>query len=267
MSNKKILHTTEADYVSDLKASKPWYSKAPTSIVSLIFLGLIDTAGFVQGMLKALPDTSHDSHTTVISTYISMGVMILAFIVSFEVATIYMGYAFSLRLYHYDKFSIKRINADSQDIESSKFVSTTFLGWLSFLAFILGIIANIIFRLGLMENIEFFNNSNGRLTVDGAITLVMVILPIITSIINFVISCFTFDPILFELNYISKAIGNLKLDISNLTNKKEMIQREIDNIDYLKQSQEKIYSGKINYANSLRLPLRTRIYEEQMKGA
>lgn len=267
MAKDTLTILSEKELVTDLKNSKPWYSKHGVSLWALIFLASIDTGGFVQGILKILPDFSREQPFTIFTTTFAMIVMITGFIVAFEFATIYMAYAFSLKLYHYDRFAIKRINSGSKNIKLSKFISTSSLGWISFATFILGVIANIIFRIGMMENVEFFNNDNGRLTTDGALTLIMIILPIITSLLNFVIGCFTFDPILFELNHISKILGKLRIDITSLKKERKRIDDEINKINNLRNSQEKIYNSKVVYVNNLRLPLRTRIYEEELKNA
>lgn len=268
MKKVKVSASAELEYVRDLKRSRPWYSNSKVSVWSLIILGLIDTAGFIQGMIKAIPnieDYNFESDAFILTNGFTIVVMILAFIVAFEVATIYMGYAFSLKLYGYDRFSIRYSKRSYKNYVLSKLISTSFLGWISFAAFGLGVVANIIFRLGLLKNTEIADGSSFELEV--AITIVMIILPIITSIVNFVISCFTFDPILFELSHISKTLGKLNIDLSELEAKKEAIQKQIDSIALIKSTHENIFISKSTYAQSLRYPLRTRIYEEQMKGA
>ena len=259
--------TPEVELVATIKNSRPWYSKSQFAIFAVLSLAFIDTGGFIQGVLKGLPDSSRMSELEKNTTIFAMIIMVIGFIVAFEVSTLYIAYAFSLKLYHYDKYAIKRINSGSKNVRLSKFISTSSLGWISFFAFVLGVIANIIFRIGLMENIDFFNNNNGRLTIDGSLTFIMILLPIITSIMNFVIGCFTFDPILFELSHISKALGKLKIKKDNLKNERKRIDDEIKRIDEIKKSHEKTYNSKIYYAQSLRLPLRTRIYEKEIKNA
>jgi hypothetical protein len=165
------------------KKDQPWFSSPIAGIISMILLAIMDLGGFIQGTLSAYPDFDVES----LSVQLSMLVMLLGFVAAFEGSTLYMGYAFSLKLYHYDRYAIKRINTakdkdGTQEIKFSSLVSTDALGWISFSAFMLGVVGNVILRIGILKAIS---TPNSR---DKAVALVMMILPVITSILNFVIS-------------------------------------------------------------------------------
>lgn len=213
-----------------------------------------------------MPDFSKESFEVEIFAITANIIMIAGFIAAFEIATLYMAYAFSLKLYHYDKYAIKRINEGDKNVRFSKLVSTTSLGWISFVAFVIGVVANIIFRVGLMEDKSLFDDELGKLTYDGALTIVLIMLPIITSIVNLVIGCFCFDPILYELSHLAKELRKTSIDIEKLEKEKERINDEIEKVNLLKQSQESLYNSKLTIVQSMKPALRTRIYEEKIKN-
>lgn len=265
MSKNTSLKNLDNELLENIKSTKPWYTKTIYSMIALFFLAVIDVGGFAQGLFSKLPDLSKVSFAERDLTILAMAIMIFGFIASFEIATLYMAYAFSLKLYHYDKYAIKRINQGDKNVKFSKFISTTSLGWISFAAFVIGIIANIIFRFGLLGNKSLFDNKTGKLTYDGALMIVMIMMPIITSIINFVIGCFSFDPILYELSHLTRTLRKTSIDIEKLEKEKEMINDEIIKVNVLRLSQESLCNSKMTIVQSMKPALRTRIYEEAIK--
>ena len=259
--------TWEAEWVKEAKKTKPWYTKTPSSVVALLILAMIDLGGFIQGMMSFPHDFNTTSNSETIINTLALIILVAGFVAAFEGTTIYMAYAFSLKLYHYDRFALRRIYSGTSKASFSKFVSTSSLGWFCFFAFILGVIANIIFRIGTMAEKDFFEEGSLVLTQDGAIAIVLVILPIITSILNFVIGCFSFDPILFELNQLSKNIAKTEANIEQLKAQKKEANDELANILIQKETQKGILDSKIICVISLRPALRSRIYEDAMKGA
>lgn len=249
----------EEELVKGMKSEKPWYSRCAFAYSALIILASIDVAGFAQGILFNLPDLSQVAFWEEITTIVAMVVMVFGFIASFEFATLYMAYAFSLKLYHYDRYAIKRINRGDKNVRLSKFISTTSLGWISFAVFVMGVIANIIFRLG-----TFGDELSSKYNL--ALTIVMIILPVITSGLNFVIGCFNFDPILFELEHLAKELGKTSIDIGCLEVEKERINQEIQEIEQVKISQESLYKSEIVRIISMKPALRIRGYEDAMKN-
>lgn len=261
-ANASASISKESEWLKEIKKAKPWFSKSVYGLFALFLLMGIDTGGFVQGMLSFLPNMSRESIQIEVANYLSMSIMTLGFIAAFEGASLYMAYAFSLKLYHYDRYAIKR-SRNGKKSGLSSFVSTTALGWFSFATFVLGIIANSIFRFGILygKDETLFKQDSHMLTLSGAITIVMILLPIITSILNFVIGCFTFDPLLFELNHLAKNLAKIKSEINALESEKEQVDIAIEKIPQLAKDQKEIYSSKVVCAVSLRPALRSRIYE------
>lgn len=233
--------TWEAEWIKEAKKTKPWYTKTPVSVAALLILAMIDLGGFIQGIMSFPNDFNTTSSLETIINKLALIILVAGFVVAFEGTTIYMAYAFSLKLYHYDRFALRRINSGTSKASFSKLISTSSLGWFCFFAFVLGVIANIIFRIGTMDGKAFFEESSLVVTRDGAIAIVLVILPIITSILNFVIGCFSFDPILFELNHLSKKLAKTEANIERLKALKMATNDELAKIPMLKATQKTNY--------------------------
>lgn len=265
--NSKAQVNFEFEWISEVKKGKPWYSKTITSAIALFILALIDLVGFLQGIFKYNIIDFEKLKTQPIedeaATFLGLSVMVAGFLVAFEVSTIYMAYAFSLKLYNYDRQAIKLRNDNTM---ISKIITTSTLGWISFVAFLLGIILNAIFRIGILEeNAYFFKSNSYLISEEWALTIVMIALPIITSIMNFVISCFTFDPILFELNHLAKQISIITTKIDSIEKEEKNIDAKIENIKQDKINAMANCNNAIISATSLRTALRTKFYEEEMR--
>lgn len=271
------LKSTEVrNWVLDAKKEKPWYAKPLTAIIGLIILAIIDIGGFIEGVFNhligqfILPDPTSDDIMPIVSCFI----MVLGFFVAFEVATLYMAYAFSLKLYGYDRSALKvarkteevrrkeRGDAtivinDDKRFEISKFISTTALGWFAFFAFILGVIANVIFRVGIMAENQYLNNEE---YFEFALNIVLIILPIVTSILNFVIGCFTFDPLLFEMNNLSKSIEDYEKKIGNINVNVEFCNNELSRIDDRKTKDEELMRKSIEHLSKCEALWRNEMY-------
>jgi glucan phosphoethanolaminetransferase (alkaline phosphatase superfamily) len=183
-------------------------------------------------------------------------VMIIGFVVAFEFATSYMAYAFTLKLYNYDKHSLKTANPQ----KLSRFISTDTLGWLCVISFLLGVIGNIIFRVGPLVNRKDVTNA------VIVVTIVMILLPIITSIMNFVIVCFSFDPLLFDMNRLMKKMILINSELSLCKSKMEEVESAIANFELLKVDAIAQYGREKIKAASLRSVLRTRIYQQETES-
>lgn len=260
----------ELEWITEIKKGKPWYSKSETSIFALLILASIDLAGFIQGAFKFdefdLSKFQIGSIADEVVGIFGLIIMVMGFLVAFEVATIYMAYAFSLKLYNYDRYAIKRIKSKNDSAKISKFISTSILGWISLVAFILGVILNAIYRIGIISETTFFKENTYLINSEWALTIVMIVLPIITSIMNFVIGCFTFDPILFELNHLAKQIAVITSKIENIEREQKNTSDRIENFDILKDNALDNCNNAIRSATGLRTTLRTRIYEEEMRN-
>ncbi len=129
--------------LDEIKKSKPWFSASSIGWIAIIFLALMDLGGFVQGAFTFAPET-WDTETTLvqIANNAVLIVMVSGFIAAFELSTLYMAYAFSLKLYHYDRQAIKNANESGKkekNIRFSKSISTNTLGWLCAGALLIGI--------------------------------------------------------------------------------------------------------------------------------
>lgn len=254
--------------IKDIKKNKPWYTTNLFSVIALILLACIDFSGFLQGGLSLVGELDESTVFDALTTYISMAVMLTGFTAAFEGATIYMAYAFSIKLYNYDKSAlIKSKSSDNYGI-FSKFVSTSSLGWISFFSFVLGVIANTIFRIGLYyyKTCDSENISCSDLSKEKTLMIVMIILPIITSILNFVISCFSFDPLLFELNKLGKRIAYLNSQNEMIKNNAVMVDTLINEITTIKENEKIFLAKEKTRIATLRPVLRSKMYEYAKKG-
>lgn len=260
-SKKMIRSSAEALWVDDIKKEEPWYLKSASGVSALVALSILDTLGFIQGALSCLPNLSTASSNEKNLTTFSMVVMVIGFIAAFEGATLYMAYAFSLRLYNYDRCALQRASLAGKNIKLSRFVSTDALGWWCFATFLLGVLANTIFRIGIFFNP---NTTAENRIINITITIVMILLPIITSMLNFVIGCFTFDPLIFELSYLAKKITKEECDIDYLHNQISSMKLEKEKIASLKETQTKMRDASKECVKGLLPSLCTRIYEETL---
>lgn len=254
--------------IQAIKKNKPWYTTNLFSVFALIILACIDFSGFLQGGLSLVGELEESKAFDALITYMSMAVMLTGFTAAFEGTTIYMAYAFSIKLYNYDKAALIRSKSTKNHRVFSKFISISSLGWISFFAFVLGVIANIIFRVGLyyykIYNSELLSNS--YLAKEKTLMIVMIILPIITSILNFVISCFSFDPLLFELNKLGKRIAYLNSQNEMINNNKSMVDTLINNIKTIKENEKDFLAKEKTRVATLRPVLRSKMYAYNKKG-
>lgn len=254
--------------IKNMKKERPWYATNIFSIFALIILATIDFSGFLQGGLSLVGDLSEEKMTDLVATYISTAVMLTGFTAAFEGSTIYMAYAFMIKLYNYDKAALLHMKKGKKHRISSSFISTSSLGWISLICFMLGVIANSIFRVGLYYYKTCGNDSLScaDLSKEKTLMIVMILLPIITSILNFVISCFSFDPLLFELNKIGKQIAILNSQNEKIKNNRLIAKTLLEQIKNIRADEEYILAKEKTLVATLRPQLRTGIYEHQMKG-
>lgn len=161
--------------------NRTWYTNSHISFPVFIVFGLIDIAGFFQVLT---PTVNNDSTTRYLIT--------ASLAVAFEIAPLYIGYSLCLKCYHLGH----RIH-----------------NWVlvfSCLACSLGIIGNIFFRFKTMD-IAYIEPTTGNTSkVALPITVLMCLLPIITSLISLVVGCLTFDPLQMHLLKLSKKMAKLK---------------------------------------------------------
>ncbi len=173
----------EEKLTKEIRKAHTWFTNKKTGGFFTALFFIIDFFGFFE--LAA---------NTVNADDFTIGVLIGAFLVAFEIAPLYYGYALCLKCYNMGKQIHKHV--------------LRFSG----AAFLLGIIGNAIYRI---LTFDFVYNES---TYDRiAVTIVMIILPIITSLMSLVIGCLIFDPLLFEMNSVSKKINRLNIAKRRLT--------------------------------------------------
>lgn len=127
----KFKMSAESVWLYETKKERPWYGKGGSGVLALFLLAAIDAAGFIQGVISNTTLFENMTEKDEWIGYMMSGIMVCAFVAAFEGSTIYMAYAFNLKLYNYDRYAIKKITEKSKKGAISKFVSTSTLGWLS----------------------------------------------------------------------------------------------------------------------------------------
>lgn len=189
-------------------------------MVALIVLLTIDIVGFYQ-----------ITSITLYESKLSQAIIISAFGVAFEVAPLYIGYSICLKCYGWENPTLNKLIF---------IFSTT--------ACFLGVIANTIYRALTME--EAYADSEGKIGL--AMTIVMCILPVITSLINLVIGCLAFDPLYLHLLKLAKELRVLKMKKRQYTAYlKEYDMDTEDRARYLEEEDE-YYSNTLNEIDQLR---------------
>lgn len=171
--------SVEERLFKNIHKAHAWYTNSKLSKIAILACAGTDLAGFLQIM-----------HLTISEDFISRSVITAALVIAFEVAPLYIGYAICLKAYGFGK----RIR-----------------NWIlvfSCCACILGIMGNTYFRFGTMD---FAYAESETYKIRLPITVLMCLLPIITSLVNLVIGCLAFDPMQLELLRLSKKLAKLKL--------------------------------------------------------
>lgn len=157
-----------------------WY----TGKWAYIILGIcviIDLAGFRQ-IVKA----------TINEDVVSRNMIIAGLAVAFEIAPLYIGYSLCLKCYKLGR----RIH-----------------NWVllfSTSACILGILGNICYRLKTINIVYLEPGMDTVSPVGLPVTILMCMLPVITSLVNLVIGCLLFNPLEFDLLRLAKKRRRLK---------------------------------------------------------
>lgn len=194
MSENKI----DAHMRSSLYTLHTWYTNKTYGAIMLLVLLAIDVSGFYQIV----------SNTLFLSSLMRV-VVISGFGVAFEIAPLYIGYALCLQLYSWGNSKLNNI-----------------IFRLSLSAFVLGVISNTVYRVLTIES------AYDGYDIETAIatTVIMCILPVITSFINLIIGCLAFDPLYIQLLKLSKQIAVLKERERQIT----AYIHEYENDNYLK---------------------------------
>lgn len=208
-----ITLSAESKFFNSIRNINAWYTNNKFTIPVLLAAAGIDISGFYQ----AISRISYEKN------YVRI-IIIAAFVIAFELAPLYVGYAMCLKAYDLGKRIRKKVF------------------YFSLASFVLGTLANTYFRLAILQigmSEDNFDRSNIPFTV------LMIILPLMTSLMNFAIGCLSFDPLLFDLKRLAKRLGNLKssrrrceAELEKYSNDvqrhKEMLQTEYDKFEKAK---------------------------------
>lgn len=174
--------SVEEHLFENIRKAHTWYTNKAINLPAILILAAIDVFGFLQII-----------NLTVAEDSISRIIITSALAVAFEIAPLYIGYSICLKCYK---------------------LGRCIHNWVlifSCSACFLGIIANIYFRFKTID-VAYLDPTTGEVNGTGLpLTVLMSILPIITSLINLVIGCLTFDPLEFDLLRLSKKLAKLKL--------------------------------------------------------
>lgn len=181
-ANNTLNISVEERLFQNICKAHTWYTSKAVCIPLLAVFAAIDIAGFWQ-----------IAASTIMESKLNRGIIISALAVAYEIAPLYIGYSICLKCYGLGK----RIH------------NWTLL--FSCSACILGIVGNIYFRLKTID-VAYINPTTLEVFEIGfPLTVLMCILPIITTLVNLVIGCLTFDPLQFDLTQLSKKLSRLRL--------------------------------------------------------
>ena len=174
--------SVEEHLFENIRKAHTWFTNQRIGIPVIAIFALIDIAGFLQIMELTLAE-SFESRLIITS----------ALAIAFEVAPLYIGYSICLKCYHLGN----RIH---------NWVLT-----FSCLACIFGLIGNTVYRFMTIHT-AYFNSTTEEVSEIGMpLTVMMCILPLITTFMSLVIGCLTIDPLQFDLLRLSKKLARLKL--------------------------------------------------------
>lgn len=217
-ANGELSISVESKLFKSVRKMNAWFADQKATIPMLIFLIAIDILGFNQIAEATMTDNK-----------INRMLIIAAFAVAFEIAPLYIGYAICLKSY--------RLGKQIHDI----------ILWLSSVSFVLGIIGNGIYRF-LTMNIAYRTLDTDGITFVTAevalpMTILMFILPIITSLINIVIGCLSFDPLLYDLLKLSKKLRVLHIRKRQIIPYIEEISKDDDFREKVLSSEEQCFEN------------------------
>lgn len=217
-ANGELSISIENKLFESARKINAWFTDKKATIPMLIFLIVTDILGFNQIAKATMTDNA-----------INRMLIIAAFAVAFEIAPLYIGYAMCLKSY--------KLGKQIHDIVLC----------LSSASFVLGIIGNGIYRY-LTMNIAYKTLDTDGINfvtseVSLPMTILMFILPIITSFINIVIGCLSFDPLLYDLLRLSKKLRVLNIRKQQITAYVEEISKDEDFKEKVLNSEEQCFNN------------------------
>lgn len=216
--------SVDSELYKTISKAKTWYTNKNLSYIGIVVLAIIDIAGFLQAV-----------NDTVNVDVVQRGIIVSGFAIAFEVAPLYIGYALSLKCY-----------------DLGKRIHNWVLAFATIACF-LGMVGNIVFRSLTMDV------AGDQTNVLLALTITMCILPVITSLVNLVIGCLTFDPLLFDLSRIEKKLRVMKIRKRQLESAVDALSDDESLINNLISEERECYQSTNNEIYAARLRFRTYI--------
>lgn len=174
--------SVEEKLFENIRKAHTWFTNPVISFPAFIIFAIIDITGFLQIM-----------ESTLAESWTSRFIITTSLAIAFEVAPLYIGYSICLKCYRLGR----------------KIHNWVLL--FSCSACVLGIVGNTIFRINTIDIAYINPTTNTTSEVGVPVTVIMCILPVITSLMSLVIGCLTIDPLQFDLLRLSKKLAKLKL--------------------------------------------------------
>ncbi|MBQ8942539.1 MAG: hypothetical protein IJ062_11955 [Firmicutes bacterium] len=207
----------------DIFKNRVIFTNVVFSTFLVLFFLFIDYVGFSQIVRLTVKDSE-----------LNRLMIVLGLTAAFDIAPLYIGYAICLKCY-----------------KLGRNIHTWVLTF-STSACLLGIIVNIVFRV-LTKNIAYTQGPN---SLAIPMTILMCIMPIITSLINLTVGCLSFDPLLFDIARLTKEIRILKVRKRRLQGCLQEVLDDNITKDIFIQMEDQRYNNTINDLEQLRTRLR-----------
>lgn len=234
MNSKKKIISVKADgnlnisvenhLFKKIRNAHTWYTSKFASIPAVFVFLVIDICGFGQIMRLTIKDSE-----------LNRVIIIAALAVAFEFAPLYIGYALCLKSYGLGKP-----------------IHNWVLGF-STAACILGVFGNTYFRYNTMD--IAYSGKDAYLAMP--MTVLMSLLPVITSLVNLTLGCLGFDPLLFDLARVSKKLQRLKIRHQQMKAFLEEFKDEEKIKEEIMKDEEACYESVKNDIYALRNKLNT----------
>lgn len=210
------------EFMKTIRSTHGWFTSQKFANFAVGVLAVIDLFGFLQIANLTLPEN-----------IMNRSIIIAAFLVAFEGATLYIGYILGLKSYGLGRQIHKVVLR------------------LSGMAFLLGCMINTAYRILTMD-IAYKNTPQIALPM----TIVMIVLPVITSLMNIVVGCLAFDPLLFDLFRLSKKLHILEIKKQKLRSCLAALSNEDELEKSIRESEDSCYNNANIELADLRLHLK-----------
>ena len=219
-----------------IRSAQAWHSSPAFSWIILGILTFIDVFGFYQIASVTMTDNP-----------LVRIVIVAGFTASFEFAPLYIGCSIALKTYDLGK----------------KVHNLVF--WLSIAAFALGFLINAVYRFLTMDIAYYELDITGEkhtMAIAFPLSLLLSILPLITSLINMVVGILSYDPVLFDIIKIEKRIAVLnekkrRIDaaIKELQDSSIKANREENAVAQRDRAMEELYYVQMRLKNFIKINL------------